>query len=211
MGIWGDSVPAHTLRACVNTQRSVMPVSSVGVTISAPRWPYMFPFPFFWLVGWWVGRWVCVSVFGKYGIKWALDVIAGRQLTHKPPQVCGGSAAWRNGSEAERSALHFTLVCFSKCKVSSLHSFWQSKKWDWLCSFKFLFLPLVMTIHTEQRCSVSVLDELTALGLEYGFQDLPEAVSPEGCVLSLFIAPFLVWPYCNFWTARFRYCSSLQQ
>ena len=52
-------MPAHTLCACVNTQCSVMPVSSVGVTVSAPPWPYMFPFPFFdWLVGGWGGGFV---------------------------------------------------------------------------------------------------------------------------------------------------------
>lgn len=37
-----------------------------------------------------------------------------------------------------------------------------------------------MEIHTEQRRRVSVLvGELIALGLKYGFQDLPDAVPPQ--------------------------------
>lgn len=52
-------MPPHTLCVCVNTQHSVMPVSSVDVTISAPHWPYMFSFPFIdWLVGGWGGEFV---------------------------------------------------------------------------------------------------------------------------------------------------------
>lgn len=198
----------HILCVCVTTKHSVMPVSSVGVSISAPHCsPFLFVIG--WLVGWEVGLCFC---FGKYGVKWVLDIIAGRQLGHRPPSTSlwwfGDMKGWFNGREVCSS---FYISLFLWVEVSSLHSFWQSKKWDWLCSFKIFFLSLVMTIHTEQRCGVSILDELIALGLEYCFQDLPEVVFPEGCVLSLFIATFVVWPYCNFLTARFCYYSSLQQ
>lgn len=117
----------HTFCVCVNTQRSVVHAISVWVAVSAPHWSYVFPFPSF---GWLVGRWVglCFRV-GRSGVTWALAIMAGRQVTQRPSsQVCGGSAAWRKGSKAGRSALQFTLVCFCKNVKSVLYIHFDSQK-----------------------------------------------------------------------------------
>lgn len=46
---------SHTFCVCVNTQHSVLCVSSICVTFSAPHWPSVLPFPSVYVVGGRVG------------------------------------------------------------------------------------------------------------------------------------------------------------
>lgn len=203
----------HTQFVFVWTLSTQCCVSVICVACSAPHWPSLLPFPpSVYFGGGQVGLrfW-----FGKCGVNELWKSLQAGSHTKASKSLRKG---WFS---AGRSRLPFALVCFSKCKVSSLHWFWQSRKWDWLF-VKSFSLQLVMKMHRD-RGSVSafLVDGLIALGLKYHFQDLPEALppfqdlpealSPEGRLLSLFIAKLLVWIYCDSWTARFCLCCSFQR
>lgn len=124
--IWDVSVSRHSLYLC---EYSPLRVDMFLFLFSAAG-HMCFPFLF------------CLLVGGGFAfLFWRVlsKVSSGNncmQASHKrPSKVCDGSGAWRNGSNAWRFGLHFTLVCFSNSEVSFLHTFWQSKKWNWLFSF----------------------------------------------------------------------------